>query len=88
MPVFLALAGLQEEGQGLGRHLRSADVSRLMPAFLRVCRKKGKARARVYEELVAKAAAYVKNSQVDSITIPVGPRLGDKVLELQVSRGC
>jgi len=44
--------------------------------------KKGQARARIYEELVDKATAHVKNTQIDAITIPVGPRLGDKVLEL------
>eukprot|EP00879_Flechtneria_rotunda_P017442 GHRR01018279.1.p1 GENE.GHRR01018279.1~~GHRR01018279.1.p1 ORF type:complete len:460 (+),score=165.88 GHRR01018279.1:628-2007(+) len=45
--------------------------------------KKGSARQRRYDELVAAANSYVKNTQVDSITIPVGPRLGDKVLEIQ-----
>ncbi len=34
-----------------------------------------------YEDLVQKASQYVKSSQVDAITIPVGPRLGNKVLE-------
>ncbi|KAI8464117.1 MAG: ABC family transporter [Monoraphidium minutum] len=43
--------------------------------------KKGKDRQRRYEDLVAAANAYVKDTQVDSITIPVGPRLGDKVVE-------
>lgn len=42
---------------------------------------KGRARQRRYEELVESANAYVKNTQVNSITIPVGPRLGNKVLE-------
>jgi ATPase subunit of ABC transporter with duplicated ATPase domains len=41
----------------------------------------GRARERRYEELVDKAKAYVKDTQVDAITIPVGPRLGGKVLE-------
>ncbi len=43
--------------------------------------KKGQARLRRYEDLVGQAQAYVRDSQVDSITIPLGPRLGDKVLE-------
>lgn len=43
---------------------------------------KGRARQRRYDELVAAANSYVKNTQVDSITIPVGPRLGDKVVEV------
>lgn len=49
---------------------------------------KGRARQRRYEELVAAANSYVKNTQVDSITIPVGPRLGDKVVEVSgLSKG-
>lgn len=42
--------------------------------------KKGKARLRAYEELVNDANAFVRNSTLDSITIPVGPRLGDVVV--------
>lgn len=38
---------------------------------------------RRYDDLVTQASAYVKDSSVDSITIPVGPRLGDLVLEAQ-----
>uniref|UniRef100_A0A7S0RSR6 ABC transporter domain-containing protein n=1 Tax=Chlamydomonas leiostraca TaxID=1034604 RepID=A0A7S0RSR6_9CHLO len=44
--------------------------------------KKGAARLRRYDDLVAQASEFVKTSQVDSITIPVGPRLGNKVLEV------
>ncbi|KAF6262858.1 P-loop containing nucleoside triphosphate hydrolase protein [Scenedesmus sp. NREL 46B-D3] len=44
---------------------------------------KGRARQRRYDELVAAANSYVRNTQVDSITIPVGPRLGDKVLAVE-----
>lgn len=43
--------------------------------------KKGKDRLRRYDDLVAAASAYVKDSSVDAITIPVGPRLGGKVVE-------
>jgi len=43
--------------------------------------KKGAARLRRYDDLVSQANQYVKTSQVDSITIPVGPRLGSKVIE-------
>ncbi|KAG2434937.1 hypothetical protein HYH02_012134 [Chlamydomonas schloesseri] len=45
--------------------------------------KKGQARMRRYDELVAQQAAYVKAAQLDSITIPQGPRLGDLVLEVE-----
>lgn len=45
--------------------------------------KKGKARMRRYEELTERAESYVKASKLDSITIPVGPRLGSKVLEVR-----
>ena len=53
-----------------------------------VCRakgqqKKGQARMRRYEDLVTQASSYVKSSAVDSITIPIGPRLGDVVVEVQ-----
>ncbi|KAG2486629.1 hypothetical protein HYH03_014686 [Edaphochlamys debaryana] len=44
--------------------------------------KKGQARMRRYDDLVAQQAAYVKQAQLDSITIPQGPRLGDLVLEV------
>lgn len=43
--------------------------------------KKGKARLRAYEQLVEEANAFVRASTLDSITIPVGPRLGDVVVE-------
>lgn len=45
--------------------------------------KKGQARMRRYEDLVTQASSYVKSSSVDSITIPIGPRLGDVVVEAQ-----
>jgi len=40
---------------------------------------------RRYEDLVSQASAYVKSNSVDSITIPIGPRLGDVVVEVKVS---
>lgn len=43
--------------------------------------KKGKARLRQYDQLVEEANAFVRASALDSITIPVGPRLGDVVVE-------
>ncbi|EFJ47981.1 hypothetical protein VOLCADRAFT_104944 [Volvox carteri f. nagariensis] len=45
--------------------------------------KKGAARMRRYDELVSQQASYVKQAQLDSITIPQGPRLGDLVLEVE-----
>mmetsp|Transcript_38442 Transcript_38442/g.114036 ORF Transcript_38442/g.114036 Transcript_38442/m.114036 type:complete len:670 (-) Transcript_38442:645-2654(-) len=43
--------------------------------------KKGKARERQLDDLIAKASQHVKASNVDSITIPIGPRLGNIVVE-------
>ncbi|KAG1680356.1 hypothetical protein FOA52_015446 [Chlamydomonas sp. UWO 241] len=43
--------------------------------------KKGVARMRQYDDLVTRASQYVKSMAVDSITIPVGPRLGNIVVE-------
>ncbi|GAX86193.1 hypothetical protein CEUSTIGMA_g13606.t1, partial [Chlamydomonas eustigma] len=43
--------------------------------------KKGQARMRQYEDLVAQASSYVRTTAVDSIIIPVGPRLGNVVVE-------
>jgi len=43
--------------------------------------KKGKARVGRYEDLVEEAAEYTRNSTLESITIPVGPRLGSVVVE-------
>ncbi|GFR42797.1 hypothetical protein Agub_g3762 [Astrephomene gubernaculifera] len=48
--------------------------------------KKGAARLRRYDELVAQQASYVKAAQLDSITIPQGPRLGGLVLEAESLR--
>ncbi|GLC42782.1 hypothetical protein PLESTB_001417500 [Pleodorina starrii] len=48
--------------------------------------KKGAARMRRYDELVTQQASYVKQAQLDSITIPQGPRLGDLVLEVDALR--
>ena len=45
--------------------------------------KKGQARMRRYDDLVTQASSYVKSSSVDSITIPVGPRLGNVVVEAE-----
>ena len=38
---------------------------------------------RVYESLEAEASDYVKQSKLDSITIPVGPRLGSTVIDIE-----
>ena len=43
--------------------------------------KKGKARLRAYDELVAQSAAFLRDSRLDSITIPPAPRLGDVVVQ-------
>ncbi|EIE24113.1 ABC family transporter [Coccomyxa subellipsoidea C-169] len=43
--------------------------------------KKGKSRMRRYDDLVQQAAEYTRQSTMESITIPVGPRLGDIVIE-------
>jgi len=43
--------------------------------------KKGKARLRAYETLLEESAAYVRQSTMDSIVIPIGPRLGAQVVE-------
>eukprot|EP00884_Botryococcus_braunii_P016816 jgi/Botrbrau1/3818/Bobra.0183s0048.1 len=43
--------------------------------------KKGKARMRRYEDLLSKAGDYTRTAKLDTITIPVGPRLGTKVVE-------
>lgn len=45
--------------------------------------KKGQARLRRYEDLVEEASKYVKASALDSIVIPIGPRLGNVVVEAQ-----
>ena len=45
----------------------------------------------VYMKLVAQclqAAEYTRQATVDSITIPVGPRLGDIVVEAEGLRKC
>mmetsp|Transcript_6359 Transcript_6359/g.17783 ORF Transcript_6359/g.17783 Transcript_6359/m.17783 type:complete len:652 (+) Transcript_6359:178-2133(+) len=44
--------------------------------------KKGKARLRQYDELMAKQQQYTEAAVIDSITIPLGPRLGNQVVEL------
>ena len=43
--------------------------------------KKGKARLRAYDDLLEQSAAYVRNATLDSIIIPIGPRLGNQVIE-------
>ena len=45
--------------------------------------KKGKARLRVYDELLEEQSAYARQATFDSLTIPVGPRLGGVVVEVQ-----
>lgn len=42
---------------------------------------------RQYEELVDKQRAYSEQSVLDGITIPVGPRLGNKVSDLVKLKG-
>ena len=43
--------------------------------------KKGKARLRAYDTLVAESDAFVRSSQLDGIIIPPGPRLGSVVVD-------
>ena len=43
--------------------------------------KKGKARLRAYETLLEESAAFVRASAMDAIVIPIGPRLGDQVVD-------
>ncbi len=43
--------------------------------------KKGKARLRAYDDLLEQSAAFVRQSSLDSIVIPIGPRLGTQVIE-------
>lgn len=38
---------------------------------------------RRYEDLLGRASEYVKASKLDTITIPIGPRLGDEVLSFR-----
>ncbi len=50
--------------------------------------KKGKARLRAYEDLLEQSAAFVRASTLDSIVIPIGPRLGAQVVEAKgLSKG-
>jgi ATPase subunit of ABC transporter with duplicated ATPase domains len=39
------------------------------------------ARLRRYEDLASEAEQYQKESKLDSITIPIGPRLGSTVID-------
>ena len=45
--------------------------------------KKGKARLRRYEDMVAQAATFTQAAGVDTLQIPPAPRLGDIVLEVE-----
>ena len=50
--------------------------------------KKGKARLRQYEELCEAANKFTARAELDSITIPAAPRLGDEVITVNgVSKG-
>jgi hypothetical protein len=50
--------------------------------------KKGKARLKRYDDLVAEAGAYTAEATLDSIVIPVPQkRLGDVVVESKVQPG-
>ena len=50
--------------------------------------KKGKARLRAYEELCDEANKFTAQADLDSITIPAAPRLGDVVVDVKgVSKG-
>ena len=50
--------------------------------------KKGKARLRAYEELCDEANKFTARADLDSITIPAAPRLGDVVVDVKgVSKG-
>jgi len=44
--------------------------------------KKGKARLRRYDELLAESEAETQRSNLDGITIPPGPRLGNIVVQV------
>ncbi|KAH8940692.1 hypothetical protein BDL97_15G102800 [Sphagnum fallax] len=48
--------------------------------------KKGKARERVYDELLQKASEYQKTDRLESMFLPPGPRLGNVVVEAQALR--
>ena len=74
------LAG-EERAQGALQKSIAAELE-FMRSQAKGQQKKGAARARRYDELVEAAGEYVKAGAVDSITIPVGPRLGSKVLEV------
>ncbi|BBN17008.1 energy-dependent translational throttle protein EttA [Marchantia polymorpha subsp. ruderalis] len=45
--------------------------------------KKGKARERVYDDLLRKASEYQKSERLESMFFPQGPRLGNVVVEAQ-----
>lgn len=45
--------------------------------------KKGKARLRRYEDMVAAAATFTQAAGVDTLQLPPAPRLGDIVLEVE-----
>ena len=50
--------------------------------------KKGKARLRAYEELCDEATKFTARADLDSITIPAAPRLGDVVVDVKgLSKG-
>jgi energy-dependent translational throttle protein EttA len=66
------------------------SLSRAMAAELEWVRsnakgqtKKGKARLRRYDDLVAQAASFTQAAGLDTLVIPPAPRLGDVVLEVE-----
>ncbi|CAL5227645.1 g10651 [Coccomyxa viridis] len=73
-----------------GERKQQAGLQRLLDSELEFVRskakgqqKKGKARMRRYDELVSQASEYTRESNIDTITVPVGPRLGDIVVEVK-----
>ncbi|CAK0752347.1 hypothetical protein CVIRNUC_002139 [Coccomyxa viridis] len=73
------MAGERKQQAGLQRAID--DELEFVRSKAKGQQKKGKARMRRYDELVSKASEYTRQSSMESITIPVGPRLGDIVVE-------
>jgi ATP-binding cassette ChvD family protein len=75
------LAGEQKADQSRQQALqRELDWIRMSP---RARQSKGKARINAYNELVAEAEAADRRADKLEITIPAGPRLGDRVVDAE-----
>jgi sulfate-transporting ATPase len=75
------LAGEQKADQSRQQALqRELEWIRMSP---RARQSKGKARINAYNDLVAEAEAADRRADKLEITIPVGPRLGDRVVDAQ-----